>query len=271
MFDTHTHMQDPRLDACRDTALLAAAEAGVTGLCCCTTAPADWDAVATLVREPPPGAPSILVPAFGVHPWYVTALADDWGDRLDAHLLAHPTAAVGECGLDGMRRDIPAALQSAVLRHQLTLAESRGRPIVLHGARAWGALLEATRPFSERIPVCIAHSFGGSIELLRDWLQLGGYVSFSGTLCNPNATRVRAAAAATPADRLLIETDTPDLFPVGGTPCPGTAAPSAVGKKRALNHPGNLAVVLAALAEVRNTPSDVLAELTAANARKAFL
>ncbi len=264
MFDAHTHIQDPRLDPCRAAALAAACRAGLSGLCCCATAPHDWDAVAALVCDRP-----LIIPAWGVHPWQASNLPEGWEDRLDALLHAHPAAAVGECGLDGIRAEPSPDLQRAVLRRQLELAAARGRPVVLHGARAWGALIAAVKPFAGRIPALVAHSFGGSRDMLRDWLALGGFVSFSGTLCNPAAVRVRAAAAATPADRLLVETDCPDLFPRGGVPCPGLAAP-ADAADTGPNHPANLAVVLDALAAIRGVTTDALAGLTEGNARRAF-
>jgi len=151
----------------------------------------------------------------------------------------------------------------------LEIAAARGRPVVLHGACAWGALLAAFRPFADRLPAPVAHSFGGSRDILRDWIARGGYVSFSGILCNPTATRVRAAAAAAPADRLLVETDSPDLFPRGGMPCPGLPAP-ATPADPGPNHPANLVAVIAALAAIRNIPVDELAALTEANARRSL-
>ena len=268
MFDAHAHLQDPRLDACRDAALAAAARAGVAGICCCATAPADWDAVAALTSGPPAGGPLLLVPAFGLHPWFAAAPAAGWADALDARLRAQPRAVVGECGLDGIRRDVPPERQREALRCQLETAVRHGRPVVLHGARAWGPLLDAVRPFAGRLPALVAHSFGGSREILRAWLALGGFVSFSGILCNRAAARARAAAAETPDDRLLAETDAPALFPAGGFPCPGYAAADA--RAPGPNHPANLPLVLAALAEIRRTPSGTLAALTAANARRVF-
>jgi TatD DNase family protein len=264
MFDAHTHIQDPRLAPCRAAALAAASRAGVSGLCCCATAPHDWDAVASLVSDCP-----LIIPAWGVHPWQASSLPEGWEDRLDALLHAHPAAAVGECGLDGIRAEPSPDIQREVLRRQLDRAASRSRPVVLHGACVWGALLAAVKPFADRIPALVAHSFGGSRDILRDWLALGGFVSFSGTLCNLAATRVRAAAAATPADRLLIETDSPDLFPLGGVPCPGLADPAAAADTGP-NHPANLSVVLHALAELRGVATDELAILTEANAHRAF-
>ncbi|MDD5707727.1 MAG: TatD family hydrolase [Kiritimatiellae bacterium] len=256
MFDAHAHLQDERLVCCRQAVLTAAAAAGVEAVCCCGSMPGDWDAVARLAVE---CVQPRLTPAFGVHPWYVGKLPPDWLDRLDACLAADPSAAVGEIGLDGVRGASQRDLQRAVLTAQLELAARRGRCVVLHGARAWGELCGVLAPYASRLPGFIAHSFGGSLEIMRDLVKWGGCISFSGTVCNPEATRVRAAAVQAPSDRLLVETDAPDLLPPGGVP----AGSDAAGR---LNQPANLVGVVASLAALRGVPAADIAALTSRNA-----
>jgi TatD DNase family protein len=89
-------------------------------------------------------------------------------------------------------------------------------------------------------------------------------ISFSGTLCNVNATKVRLAAQTVPTDRLLIETDSPDLFPTGGKTLPNDKADKPV------NHPGNLSFVCNTLATLRNVAPETIAELTTENAKRLF-
>lgn len=266
MFDAHIHLQDSRLDACRAAVMDAAVAAGVQGACCCGTAPDDWAAVAQLgVRRAECGtriSAFTILPAFGVHPWFVADLPPEWCGRLEQVLTAHPAAPVGEIGLDGLRPEIPRDRQRQVLDAQLELAARLGRPVVLHGARAWGELVAALKPFASRLPGFVVHGFSSSADLLREVVALGGAVSFAGSVCQPQAERVRAAAAAAPADRLLVETDTPDIFPAGGV--------SASAADPRLNQPANLGLVIAAVAGVRRTPPGEIAALTAANARRVF-
>ena len=94
---------------------------------------------------------------------------------------------------------------------------------------------------------------------------MGGYVSFSGTVCNSNATKVRMAARETPASQLLVETDAPDLFPLGGTSIGND------GTNKPVNHPANLPLILNAVATLRGIPLDELSDITGANARRLFL
>lgn len=262
MFDAHTHLQDPRLSDVLDDVVLQASQAGVTGVCCCGTTPDDWEATHRLAHRP---LPFVLVPAFGVHPWYVRHLPANWFEALESYLEANPVAVIGEIGLDGVLDDVPIGVQEKILMRQLQLAEHVRRPVVLHGARVWGRLVEVLKPCARKLPGFVAHGFGGSAEILKQILNMGGYVSFAGSVCNPKAEKIRAAAREIPDSQILIETDTPDLFPAGGRP----AAVGANGKP--LNQPANLACVLREVAALRNTTPEALSDLTAANARRVFL
>jgi len=195
----------------------------------------------------------------------VRQLPPDWGETLERYLDKTPVAAIGEIGLDGVLDDIPMELQEKVFVRQLAIAERVRRPVVLHGARAWGRLVECLRPYARRLPGFVAHGFGGSAEILKQMLDMGGYVSFAGSVCNPRAEKIRAAAREIPDSQILIETDTPDLFPAGGRP----AAIGADGKP--LNQPANLARVLREVAAQRGVSPEALSDLTGANARRVFL
>jgi len=260
MFDAHAHLQDPRLRASQEAWLEQAALIGLTGVCSCGTSPEDWEATRALAQQ----IPLRIIPGFGVHPWYLRALPPDWQVRLEALLLEEPTAVVGEIGLDGLREETPFDVQESILRAQLDLAVTHKRPVVLHGARAWGRLVEVLKDYAPQLPGFVAHSFGGSLETLKELLKLGGMISFSGTLCNVNATKVRLAAQAVPTDRLLIETDSPDLFPAGGKTLRGDTA------DKPMNHPGNLSLVCNTLATLRNLTPEAVAEITAENAKRIF-
>jgi TatD DNase family protein len=330
MFDSHTHLQDERFDTCRQAVLDAARTAGVTGTCCCGSSASDWLSVARLAaslqpqsregRARPPDAPSSatgavpaalgasggsggpalplasmfrILPAFGVHPWYAGEQPADWLARLEEHLVAHPEAPAGEIGIDGLRDDLPRDVQRQVLLAQLELAARLNRPVVLHGARAWGELLALVKPFAARLPGFVVHAFSGSQETLREIIALGGHVSFAGIVCNPEARRARAAAAAVPLEKLLIETDAPDLLPRGvdggrwtvdggkpegkgsgfgvqGSTTKDGPRPSSSHIPPDLNHPANLVLVARAVAELRKTNPEEIAARTAANAGRVY-
>jgi TatD DNase family protein len=292
MYDAHLHLQDERFDACRNAVIAAALAAGVTGGCCCGSAPEDWEAVSRIrnsacgARSLGPHAPAsalpfpdstrrtphpefFILPAFGVHPWHAANLPADWLTQLEELLVRHPEAPVGEIGIDGLRDDPSRDAQRQVLCAQLELAARLHRPVVLHGARAWGELLAIVKPFAPRLPGFVTHAFSGSDDILREIVALGGFLSFAGAVCNPAARRVRAAAAAAPAERLLLETDAPDMIPMvqgSGFRVQGVES----GVSRTINHPANLVYVARAVAELRGTPVEEIAALTTANARRIY-
>jgi len=262
MFDAHSHLQDSRLSAAFDEVVQQAERAGVDGVCTCGTAPSDWEATALLARLK---LPFTVVPAFGVHPWHVRSLPSDWLERLEGYLRRFSGAAVGEIGFDGVHDDLPFDEQEDVFVNQVRLAVRLGRPVVTHGARAWERLAETLKPFAAALPGFVAHGFGGSAEQLDRVLAMGGYVSVSGSVCNPKAAKIRAAAQLVPEDRLLIETDSPDLFPRGGVP----AALDIQGKP--LNQPANLSRILHEVAALRHVQPEELAEITRTNALRIYL
>jgi len=238
--------------------------AQVTGICCCATAPADWQAVKAVAADYT-SARLVVLPAYGIHPWYVEGLPDNWPELLEYYLDQNVCAPVGEIGVDGIRKSISRELQRRVLTIQLELAVRLGRPVVLHGARAWGDLVECVQPFASRLPAVIVHGFSSSSEIMRRFVAMGAYLSFAGSVCNPKAATVRGAAVQVPIGQLMIETDAPDLFPTGGTPA------AMDENNRPINQPSNLKLICDEIAELRHIASDVIADITASNARAAFL
>ena len=93
LFDTHLHLQDKRIYQNIDDLMRRAFEAGVQGYLCCGSMVEDWQDVLEISRNWPD-----VVPAFGLHPWYVKQAPADWFDRLKEYLLLTPSV-VGETGL----------------------------------------------------------------------------------------------------------------------------------------------------------------------------
>lgn len=254
LWDAHTHLQDEAFEGRVGEVLQRAAAAGVGCVVVAGARPSDWDRVAALAREH-----AMVRPAYGVHPLYVAELSPGWEADLTARLEADPRASVGEIGLDRAVAPRDDALQERVFRTQLAIARRLGRPATIHCRRAWDTLtaaLEAAGPFPAGL---VFHSYGGGADMVGRLSRLGGWFSFSGTLTWPAHRRGPMAARAAPADRLLVETDSPDLPPfVDGRPWPGP------------NEPANLPRVVAALAAVRGGAPAEWGRITAANAASCF-
>jgi len=164
-------------------------------------------------------------------------------------------AAIGETGLDFFHEPSTAAVQRALFVRHLELAAGTGLPLVIHSRDADEATLDCLSPFRGTVRG-VLHCFTGTADFARAVLDLGLHISFSGILTFRNADQLRAVAAGIPADRLLVETDSPYLAPV---PLRG---------KR--NEPAFLPHVLKTLAEARRTTVEEIAAVTAANARALF-
>jgi TatD DNase family protein len=141
----------------------------------------------------------------GVHPWQAEAVDDPLA--VLAPLADDPHAGVGEIGLDRLKTKTISPRQRAVFERQLAYAAEWRRPVVLHGAKCWGEVTAACRPYAGRIPAFLFHGFSRSGGLVPDIVSLNGYFSVGPALLNDHAVNYRQLVASLPEDRLLVETD----------------------------------------------------------------
>jgi TatD DNase family protein len=243
--DTHAH-----LDACAEPAselVRRAREAGVARVITVGTGIDSCRAALAIA-----GAEEGVWAALGIDPHQASGPeAARLGELRE--LLAHPRAvAVGETGLDNHHRRAAPADQRRLFDAQLALADELGLPVVIHSREADDDTASALAGFAGAV---ILHCFS-SPGLLQAALERGYYVSFAGNVTYPKAPELREAAAAVPADRLLVETDSPYLAPQ-----PRRGRP---------NEPANLVHTVAALAEARGEDADEVAARLDANATAAF-
>lgn len=254
--DSHDHLQDPRLG---DPAPVIAAmrAAGVDRCVVNATRENDWLAVEKLALA----HPDFVFPAFGIHPWHAHTAEEGWQQRLAELLQKHPHASIGECGLDQWISSPPIDIQRPVFLDQLRLAREMDRPLTIHCLKAWGALFDA---FAEAAPPprFLMHSFGGSIETARRLVPLGAYFSFSGHFLHERKSAVLEVFRQLPHDRILLETDAPDMRP------PDDLVTHPLPEK--LNHPANLPAIGRSLAAALDMKPEDLAALTRDNAARCF-
>ena len=148
----------------------------------------------------------------GIHPWDA-ASADLTAElaRFRSILGTDPSFGVGEIGLDRLKDRNIAPVQREVFAAQLELAAEMGLPVVLHGAKCWGEVIKAIRPYAGRIPAFLFHGFSRSDGLLPDIVKVNGFIGVGKALLNDHAVNYRELAKKIPLDRLLIETDGEDL------------------------------------------------------------
>jgi TatD DNase family protein len=251
-FDSHCHLQDKRYSGRINDVLARSRHAGVKALSCCGTVETDWQAVAELAK-----ADSSVIPSFGLHPWFVTGRSPQWLDILEKYLVETPLSCCGEIGIDHACDPSTFAAQESVFIDQLTLAARLGRPVTLHCRKAFGRLLELLGLHGKVHQGGLVHSYSGPPDLVKPIVESGLSISFSGSLTFPNSKRAHASAVVVPHDRLLVETDSPDIRPYQCT--------------TELNEPANVVRVAEALSKIRNSTVEEVAELTWNNASRIFL
>lgn len=187
----------------------------------------------------------------GVHPHE----AKNGTDGL-AVLLDHPSVvAVGECGLDYHYDYSPRDAQAVAFRQQIELALEHDLALVIHTREAWDDTFDILD--REGMPTkTVFHCFTGGVDEATEAINRGAYLSFSGIVTFPSADNLREAAAVTPFDRLVVETDSPYL-----TPVPHRGEP---------NNPGHVSLIGSFLAELLGHDLEQFARQTTANAKSLY-
>jgi TatD DNase family protein len=187
----------------------------------------------------------------GVHPHD----ASGGLEGLESLVSLPGVVAIGECGLDYQYDHSPRETQREVFAAQIALAVDRGLPVVVHSREAWADTFDILGSEAGATPV-VMHCFTGGPDEAQRCLDLGAYLSFSGIVTVPSAPEVRQAATLCPADRLLVETDSPFLAPI-----PHRGRP---------NEPAHVGLVGTAIADLRGLDVAEFASITSANALAAF-
>ncbi len=253
LIDSHCHLD--RLDLTAhgdslDAALDAARAAGVGHFLCIGVSADNAATVKTLAERYVDVDCSV-----GVHPLDLEPGAEPALDWLLTE-LAHPkVVAIGETGLDYHYDPESAALQQASFRLHLEAARITGKPVIVHTRAARTDTLDLLREAA--LPQAgVLHCFTEDWDMAKAALDLGFYISLSGIVTFRNAEALRDVARRVPADRLLVETDSPYLAPV-----PYRGKP---------NLPQYVHEVAVFLAQLRGVDYQVLAEQTTANFKQLF-
>lgn len=192
----------------------------------------------------------------GVHPNDATTWNDDTHTQVDELLKSDEVVAVGESGLDFHRDHTPQDVQRAAFRDHIELARSHDKPLVIHTRSSTTAAIEELESADPPAKL-IFHCWSGDSREMRRALELGAHVSFAGNVSFKSAGDLRDAAREVPADRLLVETDSPFLAPV-----PHRGKP---------NEPALVAFVGQAVANARGEDASDVARRTTENARRLFV
>ena len=228
LVDSHCHLQAERFADDVDAVIAAARAAGVERILV-----PGWNAASSAAALDLAGRVPWLDAAVGVHPHDAAAATDDDWTAIVAAARDPSVVAIGETGLDYDRVFSPVPAQLATLRRNLALALESGKPAILHcrsraGQRdAQDALLAEIRAFGSERPRVVIHSFSGPLDYAEAMLELGAAISISGLAFRRGEEATADVVRIVPADRLLVETDSPYLSAPGAPR--GRNAPEWVG------------------------------------------
>lgn len=263
VIDTHCHLTFPQFEGRIDEELAEAGRHGVSGCITISTTPMNaLECLNVAMRYPN------VWSSAGVHPLYAAEGPFDLTPL--RHCIAQDRCvAWGEMGLDNHYSDPPRSLQEPVLMQQLALIREidepkrgkpkpgAGKPIVLHCREAFDDLIPILQDSGIAGERFVFHCFTAGPAEARQVLDFGAMISFTGVATYKNAPEVMEAAALTPSDRIMVETDAPYLSPQpvrGQRPC----------------RPWMVSLTAKLIAEARGESLEEFDRMTDANAQKFF-
>jgi TatD DNase family protein len=199
---------------------------------------------------------AFIYAAVGVHPHDAEQMNNETTAVL-AELAANKRVkAIGEIGLDYYYDYSPRDVQKKRFIEQIDLARQLKLPVIVHDRDAHGDVMEIFKKNTIKKVGCVLHSFSGSVEMARECLELGLYLSISGPVTFSNNKKTVDVVREVPLDRLFIETDSPYLTPVPNR-----------GKR---NYPGYVRFVAEKIAEIKGITYEEVVQKTMENGKRFF-
>jgi TatD DNase family protein len=251
LVDSHCHLDPAYLPAGPDDVLARAKAAGV-GAFVCIGVGRDLGAVRAAVALA--AERDDVFATVGVHPHDAAKTDQSAFHEIATLAQRQRVVAIGEIGLDYHYDHSPRDVQKRVFRQMIGLARELQKPIVIHTRSAPEDTLAILEEEKARDVGGIIHCFSEDRAFAERALDLDFDLSFSGILTFKNAHPIREAARFAPADRILVETDSPFLAPIPlrGKPC----------------EPAYIVHTARCLAELRGQTFEEIARQTTANAAK---
>jgi TatD DNase family protein len=244
LVDTHAHLdmlggELPRI-------LAEAAEAGVVGI---AAVGIDLESSRRAIDYARNFEPVKAV--VGIHPHEASTVSPEIMEELRALARHEQVVGIGETGLDFYRDRSHRSDQERSFRWHIELARELSLPLVVHDREAHLQTVEILREYAPFEDKLILHCFSGDLEMARQCIEMGGYISVAGPVTFRNARGLQELVRKLPLDRLLLETDCPFLSP---HPFRGKS-----------NYPSRLPIIARAVAELKGVALEEVAERTTAN------
>ncbi|CEP91969.1 deoxyribonuclease [[Clostridium] sordellii] len=209
LFDSHAHLNDERFDEDREESINSLKAKGVDlvlnpGACIETS-----KSSVELANKY-----DFIYAAVGVHPHDVGEMTEDDIETLRKLALENEKVkAIGEIGLDYYYDNSPREIQKKWFKRQIELANELKLPIIIHDRDAHGDTFEIIKNTKSPEIGCVLHCYSGNVELAKEYVKMGCYISIPGTVTFKNNKKTREVAKEIPLEYLLIETDSPYMAP----------------------------------------------------------
>ena len=252
IFDTHCHLNSEELYNNIDEVIASAKVVGVDKFLV-----VGWDIKSSYLAIELANKYLEIYAAIGVHPTDIDGVSDEDFDKLMTHVNDPKVVAIGEIGLDyhWVKNPEQREKQKQWFIKQINAANLYKKPISIHNREAFGdclAILKEHKPLYGGV----MHCYSGSVELLKDVLDLGLYIGLDGPLTFTNAKTPKEVCEVVPLDRLVVETDSPYLAP---HPLRGT-----------VNEPKNIALVIDEIARLKEESKKHIIDVLYKNSCRLF-
>lgn len=207
--DSHAHLDMPQFQEDLPQVLERAREAGVEVVLSCGTSLRSSKRALEIAQQF-----QGVFATVGIHPHDAKECTKEALAHLKYLASHHKVVAVGEMGLDFYRNLCPREVQIKAFRTQIRLARDLGKPIVVHDRDAHGLVLRILEEEKAQEVGGVLHCFSGDLSMAKRCLEMGFYLSITGSITFRNATLLRNLLLHVPKERLLLETDSPFLAPV---------------------------------------------------------
>ena len=253
IIDSHCHIVFSTFDEDREKVAQRWRSQGVKALLHACVEPSEIPAIKAMADQFKEMRYSVGVHPLDVHHWN----PDTKSVLKKAALDDRRVVAIGELGLD-LFKENNLSEQLSILIPQLNLAFELNLPVIVHCRDAAKEMLEVFSKLSQDgcCPKGVMHCWSGNVKQMREFLDFGFYISFSGNVTFKNAIDIHECAKEVPSNRFLVETDSPFLSPVPHR-----------GKR---NEPSFVKHVVDKISELRSESFSEIAQKTTRNARELF-
>ncbi len=247
LFDSHAHVYDKAFDNDRESMMEAVWD--VCDYVVCPAEDLESSRKALAIAEQYPH----VYAAAGIHPHLTSKATEEELAAIRELAQQHrKIVAIGEIGLDYYYFYSDETTQKEWFGRQIDLAAELDLPIIIHDRDAHGDTVQILKEHQTPRLRGILHCYSGSLEMAKELIRMGFYISFAGPVVFPKSTKLKEVAKEVPLDRMLVETDSPYLTP-----------PPFRGRR---NDPSKVQYVAQEIARLKDLPVETVIEATSKNA-----